>query len=385
MQKGRIYETSRSYYVQYRDASGKQVSKHLADKGGQYYSKTCKALQLKRDEVMLEINRAASTRPFADMRIVDFWEQCYVPWMTSITSQGRPRLKPSTTNSYIKLFNLHLRAFFGDKMLSEFRAIEGTRFLDSLTGSHGQRSITQIKGVAQLLFKRAVAEGRIASNPWRDVVLPKSAIATKPSPCYTWKEAAEAVRALDSAGRPDCALIMALCCYLGLRPNEVAALRFEDIEGDWLHIRRGYVRGRLDVPKTVSSAQPVPLPEAIRKQLEIYAGGRTEGWLFPNGGTLPAERIVAPDMKHLAGLAPVDLPNLSARVIRPILKARGIPWKSLKAGRTGACTAIVEGQDLQLARRMLRHKDMLTTARFYDKGISDRTALEGIRKLQLPE
>jgi len=94
----------------------------------------------------------------------------------------------------------------------------------------------------------------------------------------------------DQPDRPDVQLIFALCCYCGLRPNEVVALRFEDIEGDWLHVRRGFVRGRLDVPKTEGSANCVPLPEPIRKQLEIYADGKS-GWLFTNGGFLSGDRI----------------------------------------------------------------------------------------------
>jgi hypothetical protein len=39
---------------------------------------------------------------------------------------------------------------------------------------------------------------------------------------------------------------------------------------------------------------------------------------------------------------------------------------------------------MDLAQRILRHDDVTTTARFYKKQMSDRAALEGIRRLQLP-
>lgn len=214
--------------------------------------------------------------------------------------------------------------------------------------------------------------------------MPTSAVKAKPTQHYTWKEAADIIAAFPD--RPDVQLIFALCCFCGLRPNEVVALRFEDLDGDWLHIRRGFVRGRLDCPKTSSSADAVPLPDAIRKQLEIYAAGKKEDWLFPNGGVLTADRIIAPEMKHLAGVSPVDLHNLVARVIKPRLADRKLKYKPLKAGRTGACTEIMEQTGrMDLAQRILRHEDKTTTSRFYKKQLSNRAALEGIRRLQLPE
>src|SRR5215467_2662874 len=279
MQRGRIYEASKKFYVQYR-VDGKQVSKWLCDKSPAFYSKSCKAVRLKADEVMLGVNREAVSqpKPMADMRVSDFWEQRYLPYCTELTADGRPRMKPSTVHGWKQVWRAHLSGHFGQLMLSEYRANYGTAFLDSLTAKLSQQTLRHINNLGHLIFKRAVAECRIPSNPWRDVVLSKSAVKDKPTESYTWQEAAEVIAAFPD--RPDVQLIFALCCYCGLRPNEVVALRFEDIDGDWLHVRRGFVRGRLDVPKTTGSADAVPLPEPIRKQLEIYAQGKS-GWLFP--------------------------------------------------------------------------------------------------------
>jgi integrase len=382
MQQGRIYEASGKFYVQYR-ANGKQVSKLLCEKSTAYYSKSCKAVRLKCAEVMLEVNKSAAVlAPMADMLIKDFWMSRFLPWCEQITAQGRPRFKPDTLRGYRQIWKQHLSAHFEEATLQEYTPDRGTVFLDGLTAKVSQATLRHIKSVAQSLFKRAVAERRLQSNPWRDVVMPDSALLTPSTPSYTWEEAKALIQALE--GHSDCQLIIALACFLGLRPNEIAALRWEDLDGDWLHVRRGIVRGKLDVPKTPSSMNTVPLPEAIRMQLEKYGAGRT-GWMFPSEGVLTADRIIAPEMKHLAGVAPVDLHNLIARVIRPALAAKGIPWKPLKAGRTGACTQIIEGTgNANLAQRILRHKELTTTVRFYNKGISDRAALSGIRRLELP-
>jgi integrase len=384
MQRGRIYEASGKFYVQYR-ANGKQVSKFLCEKTPAFYTKTCKAVKLKAAEIMLEVNRSSAVvTPMADMRIADFWER-FLAYCEEMTSDRRPRMKPATLRGWRQIWQQHLSGHFGEATLREYTADQGTVFLDGLTASQSQRTLAHIKSCAQLLFKRAVAERRINANPWRDVVMPKSAVKTPKTPSYTWAEAKAVIQALE--GHPDCQLILALACFLGLRPNEIVALRWEDLDGDWLHIRRGMVNGRLDVPKSQSSMNAVPLPEEIRRQLEHYRAEKTEGWMFPSeSGILIAGRIVEPSMKHLAGVAPIDLHNLVYRIIKPILAAKGLKWKPLKAGRTGACTEVIERTgSVGLAQRILRHADQSTTLRFYDKGISDREALAGIRRLELPE
>src|SRR5690349_17962241 len=70
--------------------------------------------------------------------------------------------------------------------------------------------------------------------------------------------------------RVDCQLIMSLACFLALRPNEIAPLRWEDFDAEWLHIRRGYVRGKLDVPKTLEAVRSVPLINRVRVPLELW-------------------------------------------------------------------------------------------------------------------
>jgi integrase len=383
MQNGRVYEASRKFYVQYRQ-NGKLVSKFLCEKSPVYYAKNCKAVQLKRLEVMLQVNRSAQVAaPMADMRITDFWKDRFLPWCEELTAQGRPRFKPDTLRGYKQIWRQHLSAHFGELTLRQYTPDLGTVFLDGLTAKQSQATLRHIKSIAQSLFKRAVSERRLQMNPWKEVVMPESAIMTPKTPCYTWDEAKKVIQALE--GHPDCQLIMALACFLGLRPNEIAALRWEDLDGDWLHIRRGIVRGKLDVPKSEASMNCVPLPEAIRKQLEIFGAGKS-GWMFPSEGVLTADKIVAPEMKHLAGIAPVDLHNLIARVIRPVLASKGLAWKPLKAGRTGACTQIIEQTgNLKLAQRMLRHADKNVTLKMYDQGISNDAALSGARRLELPE
>ena len=394
---GTIYEASGSFYVRY--VTGTTVSKNgkprpvqkshrLCDKNDKYYSSKAKAVKLLRDEFMLTVSSRQGTRAVAeDMRVTDFWEQKYLPYCNEILQlTGRPRKKPSTARGYKQIWHQHLKSHFGNITLQEYEPRLGTMFLQSLTGSQGKATLKHIKALGSSLFKRAVIEQRIKVNPWHDVSIPDDAIESKATPYYSWEEAENVISAL--VDRVDCQLVMALACFLGLRPNEIAPLRWEDFDEHWLHIRRGYVRNRLDVPKTPESLAPIPLVDRVRVPLELWrlkSGSPKEGWLFPSEGTLPADRITAPEMQHLAGgPSPLDLHNLISRVIGPTVKAAGLKWKPLKAGRTGACTEVIERSNgnAALAQALLRHKNMTTTTAVYKKQISPAALLSGMLGLE---
>jgi integrase len=390
-QRGRIYEASNKFYVQYRDVVNgerKQVSHFLCEKDDRHYSAKAKSVKLLRDEFMLKINsQPGQNRSSQDMRIADFWEHQYLPYCEEILPlTGRPRKKPSTVRGYKQIWRQHLKAHFGTMTLREYEPDTGTQFLQSLTATQSKTTLKHIKACAGSLFKRAIIEQRIKVNAWHDVEMPEDAIESKSTQHYTLSEAEDIISAL--VDHVDCQLIMALACFLGLRPNEIAALRWEDFDAEWLHIRRGYVRGKLDVPKTPESMAPIPLIAQVRIPLKLWrrtSGNPTEGWLFPSNGTLPAERIIAPEMKQFAGgPSPLDLHNLIGRVIIPTLKAKKIRWKTLKAGRTGACTNTIERSNgnYALAQALLRHKSMKTTLDVYKKQITPEAFKAGMKMLE---
>ena len=94
------------------------------------------------------------------------------------------------------------------------------------------------------IFTYAIRERAITGltvNPIHDVLLPEDAIVSPPTKHYTLEEAEDIITALVE--HVDCQLIMALGCFLGLRPNEILGLKWEDFDGETLSIRRGVVRG----------------------------------------------------------------------------------------------------------------------------------------------
>jgi integrase len=149
-----------------------------------------------------------------------------------------------------------------------------------------------------------------------------------------------------------------------------------------VHIRRSVVRGHVDIPKTPESIAEIPLVEPrVSIPLALWykkSFNPKEGWVFPSRNDTP-----------------VDLHNLLARVIVPLIegsecirceskpKKSGVTWKSLYAGRRGACTLVVEttGGNYAVAQALLRHKSMKTTLDVYKKQITPEAFKNGLKAL----
>jgi len=369
-QDGRIYEASGKFYVQYRVAvNGERVqrSHFLCNKDDRHRSKSDRAVKMLSRDFMATVNAQTET-PGQDVRISDFWEQRYLPYCEEIVQlTGQPRKTPATVRGDKQIWNQHLKTHFGKMTFQDYTPHTGTRFLDSLTGTQGKATLRHIKACATSLFKRAVNEQRIKVNPWHDVQMPDDAVESAPTQHYTVEEAENIISAL--VDRVDCQLIMALACFLGLRPGEIAALRWEDFDGENVNIRRSVVRGIVGAPKTQESIASLPLFDRVMVPLELWRqkSPDTSGWVFPSVNNTP-----------------IDLHNLVARVIRPAIEDAGLVWKSLYAGRRGAGTAIIAraNGNAAIGQALLRHKNMSTTLTFYKKQIPAADLRAGVKLLE---
>jgi integrase len=272
--------------------------------------------------------------------------------------------------------------------LKQYEPVMGSRFLRTLVDTQRKTTLKHIKALGTAIFKVAVSDEYLKVNPWHDVLIPDDAVESDPTEHYTMEEAEDIISAL--VDHVDAQLVMALSFFLGLRPSETAALKWEDFDAQQVHIRRSVVRGVVGTLKTPESLAPLPLLEQVRVPLQLWwkkCDKPKTGWVFPS-----------------ANDTPVDLHNLVARVIRPhvegsAFKVKGVAqkcircgevpsgvgkWKSIYAGRRGAGTAIVEvtNGNLAVAQALLRHKNQMTTATFYKKAISAKALVAGVKLLE---
>jgi integrase len=242
----------------------------------------------------------------------------------------------------------------------------GNRFLRGLVSTQGKHNLRHIKALASAIFSLAVADEILAVNPWREVRIPADAIQPETTAHYTLEEAEDIISALVE--RVDCQLVMALCCFLGLRPGEIAALKWTDVDETHLHIRRNVVHGIVGTLKTRESVRDIPLIDRVKVPLELWRrkAGDSE-WIFDSGRDTP-----------------VDLHNLTIRVIKPAVKAAGLTWKGLYAGRRGAVTLVIEatGGNYAVAQALAGPNSMKTTLDVYKKAITPESFAAGMKMLE---
>lgn len=320
-----------------------------------------------------------------DMRVVDFWDTKYLPYITAtVPLTGEQRRAPSTVKGFKQIWHQHLKWHFGEIALKAYEPAMGKRLLRSLLDTQGKTTLKHIKSLASSIFSYALDEEYIKVNPWHDVRIPEDAIESDATEHYTLPEAEDMISAL--VDHVDAQLVLAFACFLGLRPGEIAALKWEDFDSkdSTVHIQRSVVHGIVGPPKTPESNAILPLLEQVVRPLVLWhkqCGKPREGYVFNSRENTP-----------------VDLHNLTARVIRPHIEGKkrcvicdcvpkdsGVRWKTLYSGRRGAGTAIVEatGGNLAIAQALLRHKSQITTATFYKKTVTPQALRAGVAQLSL--
>jgi len=370
-QTGYIFESkSGAFHVRYYtteivDGQPTRVQKShlLCRKNNKYYSRTCKEVKNKRDDFMRTINVSQVSE--ADMLVTDYWEQRYLPFVTE-------NMKPSTVSGYKQIWNQHLKEHFAGATLQGYRTHIGSALLLSLTKTQGRTTLKHIRSLASGIFTHAVNEGRLESNPWHDVKILGKVRPPKPTSHYTLEETENIISAL--VDHVECQLMIALSFFAGLRPSEIAGLKWEDFDptgnSPAVHIRRACIRSQVVTCKTPESVATLPLLPQILVPLALWRkkkGNPAQGWVFTNERGNPQE-----------------LKDVVRRTIRPILEREKIVWKGLYAGRRGAATAIIglTGGNYAAAQELLRHKHMSTTLQFCKKQTQNALS-DGLKALQL--
>jgi integrase len=179
---------------------------------------------------------------------------------------------------------------------------------------------------------------------------------------YTLAEVQDILGSLGEPARTCCAV----AAFAGLREAEIRGLQWQDYEGDLLHVRRALWRTNVGDTKTPESKNTVPVIAPLRKLLDQRKRRNgSSNWIF------------AGEKKGFS----LNLDNLCAREIRPVLKDR---WHGWHAFRRGLATNLFElGVPAETAQIILRHADVSTTRKHYIVLKSRLAGSAAMRKLEL--
>jgi integrase len=156
--------------------------------------------------------------------------------------------------------------------------------------------------------------------------------------------------------------------FAGLRPGKARGARWEDYTGKRLFVRQSVWHTYTTDPKTEEAASPVPVIDTlggILRQLREADGNPTSG----------------PILRGPSG-KPLNLDNLSKRVMMPLLKTAGLTWHGWYSLRRGVATTLAGlTHDGMASKGLLRHTNLATTTRHYVKDVPENT-LSAMNRLE---
>ena len=122
--------------------------------------------------------------------------------------------------------------------------------------------------------------------------------------------------------------VIATASFAGLREGELRGLEWPDYKSEMLAVNRSVWKGIVNQPKTRASRQPVPVIQKLARILDEYRAS------LPN----PATGV----MFHTGSGNRIDMGKLAQRVIRPAIKAIGLPWYGWHGFRRGIASNLYE-------------------------------------------
>jgi integrase len=193
---------------------------------------------------------------------------------------------------------------------------------------------------------------------------------------YSHDDVRNILDALTEPGR----VLMAVAAYTGLLRGEIVGLRWEDYDGDIIHVRRNICfgeRGEMSVqlPKTEASEASVPAIKPLRTILDAWKKQAevTEGcWIFQAGFTRKKDHPAT--LLDAGKMTPLSPQNVLRDVVTPALEKRGIVWHGYHAFRRGLATNLraLSVDDLTIME-ILRHSDVSVTRGSYIKRVNEKS------------
>ena len=378
-QTGCIYKNANGtrWFARWRDTAkdGKRklFYRDLAPVNDAY--RTARDVQPLLDEILAPVN-AGKTRPESTLSVFDYGEEHWLPWV-------RENCKPSTIAGYETYWENYLAPRLKRISLRDFTTADAANLLADLhrSYSHGREMLKKSKAILSGIFTLARNLGALNQpNPIPGTMIPKKAAGASDLHAASLDEVVAILDALENAEVKDKQIsreyrlkaraAVTLQFFAGLRPGEARGVRWEDYDGKRLAVCRSVWHTHTTTPKTEESAKDVPVIEPLAG---ILAALREADGKPSNG----------PILRGPSG-KPLNLENLSKRVVAPLLEAKEIQWHGWYSLRRGVATTIKSmSRDSLAAKGLLRHSSVSTTERHYIKDVPENTlqAMNQLAKL----
>ena len=268
---------------------------------------------------------------------------------------GEKSLNRSTWLDYRNSVQNKLKPAFGGTPLADLTRADIKAW--TATQSVSAKRLSNVLLPLRAVLADATADGVITVNPlygWSPKVKGIGQAKTSIDP-FTPDEIHAIVEACAHDGIRN---LLQFAFWTGLRTSELIAVRWEDIDGDVLHVCRAKVRGEIKPPKTTSGIRKLkllkPAQEALKAQKPLTYF--QQSWIFLTPDGKPWR-----DDAHIRKVAWI-----------PTLKKAGVRYRyPYQTRHTFASLMCSAGENIQWLATQMGHKDASMVNRVYGKWIPD--------------
>jgi integrase len=283
-------------------------------------------------DILRPINSGVSTGPRPVYTFEKFVTEQYLPFY-------RKGWKESTAGTSEQIVTKHLIPELGDRLLQVISREDLQKVLDGKAKKLSYSVVAHVRWFLNAIFKLALSDGCIGSNPAAELIIPKKCKAGRDMRPLTIEEVNKYLEVFGLREK----LIARLAIFEGMRPGEILALRWKSVAGEILVVQERVYKRVLNTPKNGKTREGA-ISDGTLELLREWAGLAQDP--SPDGFVFPSEKVTTP----------LSLDNLWRRYMFPTLDKIGLGWASFQVLRkTNASLSKKAGVDPKVASDQRGH------------------------------
>lgn len=346
----------KDYYRIRRKIDGKVKSFYGTSKGDA--ERQYREFLEKRAEDMRQEAQILDTATFSD-RAEEYINEVLIP---------SAKLAEGTKERYSSAYYTHVAGSpLSMIVASKVKAADIQKFYNQLDVS--QQTLRQVHKFMSAFYKWMV-RNEYSNDVLSAVEIPKKPDNSKSDDIVVWTES-EIKTITDNIGDYRYRLFIYMMLYTGMRFSEVLGLKYEDIDKNVIHVRRQCYLGEIKAPKA-NSVRDIPIHKILREEIK-----RHETWHRQEmkKNRYKTEYIFTTSTGQHVNRSSLD------KSIKRFYKRIGLDPKHNHAYRSTFCTQLCKcGVPLEVASKLLGHKNIAVTARHYAL-VQPKSQKEAIDKL----
>jgi integrase len=307
----------------------------------------------------LALKKSLAARTDAGLNVA-LSRQTLGEWFAEYSERWRRHVAPRTRNDDAYRFKKYVSARLRGTKLSALTPAMIQDWINDLEAlGLGPRTIQLAHTAVRKCINKAVVLGKLTRNPASG--LAGVEVPTLDHVERVWLDAAQAGQFLAAAKGDRLYAFFVCALMLGLRPGELRGLKWADLDGDTVRVRRTERAKAMTKTKTKQSARPIPMPPVVVQVLKAHRA------------TQAAERLKVGRHYEDQGLifaselgGPLDNQNITNRHFKPILRRAKLADMRLYDLRHSCASILLQGgEHAKIVQERLGHKSIAQTLDTY--------------------